>query len=144
MLSLLIIAASLASTSQLPSQTEARSIDETKVVQTLEKLGGEVVRDSGRPSKPIISIDLAGTAVSNDDLTCLVGLSELRELSLAHTAITDKGLVNIKGLKTLEQLDLSRTAITGEGIDSLKDLGVLKRLYLARTSINDQGVKGTG
>jgi uncharacterized protein (TIGR03067 family) len=110
---------------------------ECKAAPEIKKLGGEVTRDEESPGKPVVLVNLSGTAITDDQLACLGGLSDLRELDLGRTRITDKGLVHLRGLTSLQTLSLVRTPVSGEGLAHLKGLRDIRGLYLVRTQVTD-------
>jgi serine/threonine protein kinase/Leucine-rich repeat (LRR) protein len=77
------------------------------------------------------TLNLAQTAVGNDDLQMLAQLPELTSLSLAETSISDRGLKHLATLAKLQSLDLSRTHVTGTGLADLSDLVELNELLLS-------------
>jgi len=70
-------------------------------LRMIESLGGRVESRTVGPawfrSQRIVSIDLAGTKVTDEDMHQLRHLSELRRLSLDETAVTDAGLATLRG-----------------------------------------------
>ena len=78
-----------------------RSDAEKKAIAAIKKLGGRVKVDDEKPGKPVISVDLRRTKVTDAGLVHLKGLTELRGLFLYYTNVTDAGLVHLKGLTEL-------------------------------------------
>jgi hypothetical protein len=57
--------------------------------------------------------------VTDDGLSKLAGLTNLKELDLTQWSITDRGLNSLSAMAKLEVLNLTSTAITDAGIDIL-------------------------
>jgi uncharacterized protein (TIGR02996 family) len=85
---------------------------------------------------------LEGRDVTDDFLSYLSGLSELRELNLSFSHVTGEGLHHLRHLTSLETLDLSDTPATGQGLDALQVLPRLRRLNLSNTVWWEQGIGG--
>lgn len=99
---------------------------------------GGIVRVS--TSGEVLSIDLTGSAIVDEDLKCLADLDTLFLLNLDGTSIGDRGLVYVQSLPKLKILRLSRTNVTDEGLKNLKHLPTLKKLHLNDTQITDAGM----
>ncbi len=54
----------------------------------------------------------------------------LEELSLAGSNVTDQGMSSLKKLVNLRKLDVSRTIVTDRGLRELKELTKLEELVL--------------
>ena len=66
---------------------------EKKAIAAIKKLGGKVTFDEKKPGKPVISVNLRRTEVTDAGLVHLKGLKNLQTLFLNSTKITDAGLV---------------------------------------------------
>lgn len=88
--------------------------------------------------KQLVYLELAYTALHDDDMKALSSLKNLVQLNLRGTAITDQGLVHLNGLKQLTTLNLVETKVSGKGLSELKDLNKLKNIYLYKTSVSKQ------
>lgn len=86
----------------------------------------------------ICCVYLGGTAVTDEDLRAICGLTELRELFLHGTTISDAGLEGVDRLQGLRVLHLKNTMISGESVEKLKTLANLKELYLEETGITEE------
>jgi hypothetical protein len=105
-------------------------------VETIERLHGALRYDDALSESPvphwladwlgrdaIANVDavyLGGTAVNDDDLTCLKNLPKLRTLVLTSSPITDAGLLHLCHLTSLETIDLRFTSVTDAGIANLR------------------------
>jgi hypothetical protein len=119
--------------------TVERDPEQAKAVAEIEKLFGRVEIDEKRPDKPVITVHLGGTCLSNvvdDDLVHL-----MRLLGLKGTRVTDAGLLQIKGLSQLESLDLMSTQVTDAGLVQLYGLSKLRYLSLWGTKATAAGRK---
>ena len=83
------------------TETEAPDAERQAAVAEIERLGGTVEVDETRPEKPVISVDLNRTKVTDAGLENLKGLTKRKELDLRFTKVTDTGLVHLKGLTEL-------------------------------------------
>jgi len=67
----------------------------------IEGIGGSFQKNSaGR----ITEVDLIGTWVTDDDLTRIGALADLRKIDLSHTKISDLGLAHLRPLKNVVSL----------------------------------------
>src|SRR5688500_17256440 len=68
----------------------------------IERIGGSFQKNSaGR----ITEVDLTGTWVTDDDLTRIGALPDLRKIDLSHTKISDLGLAHLRPLKNVVYLN---------------------------------------
>jgi internalin A len=58
--------------------------DQAKAIAWIEKLGGKVTVDEKSPGKPVNSVNLRHTKVSDTELDHLRGLPQLQRLSLGN------------------------------------------------------------
>ena len=94
--------------------------EQDKAVVEFKELGGFVKVDEKDPSRPVISVRLQNTGVTDAGLKYLEGLTQLRDLDLGGTKVTDTGLQHLKGLPQLRQLRLFATKVTDAGTADLK------------------------
>jgi serine/threonine protein kinase len=85
-------------------------------------------------------VDLSRSAVTDDGLVHLRGLSRLIELDLNRTQISDAGLAPLGPLTQLESLDLSGTRTTDSGLTELGELQALRMLNLCFQPVTDAGL----
>jgi len=87
----------------------------------------------------------SGNFVSDDGLSCLARLTELRFLNVSNCrGITDRGLQKIDHLRKLRTLRLNSTSVTDQGLPHLAGLTQLENLSLRSTSITPPGLKQLG
>ena len=110
-------------------------------IAAIEKLGGEVGYDEESPDRPIATVRLAGTKVTEAHLVHMKGLTSLKHLELRDTQVADAGLVHLKGLTDLQLLLLSNTQITDAGLEHLRGLTNLTFLGLVGTKVTDEGLE---
>ena len=84
------------------------------------------------------NLSLNGSTFSDEDLP--FESLQLTALSLRSTAITDDGLSRLTGMTSLANVDISDTAVTDEGLKSLSELTSLKTLELDEDCITPDGV----
>jgi hypothetical protein len=114
---------------------------EGSAVQTVEQLGGNVIRDPQADGHPVVSVELGNTLVRDADLKELRAFAGLRTLHLLGTDVTDVGLRDVKELKGLQTLNLRRTRVTDAGLTELQGLPDLRELDLGETDVTDAGLK---
>jgi hypothetical protein len=70
--------------------------DQEKAVSEIEKLGGKMEFNEKAQGRPVISVELSGTKVTDAGLEHLKGLTQLQQLHLDGTKITDAGVKKLK------------------------------------------------
>lgn len=125
-------------TAPVPAKLQGLAADIQTVAMLFTKLGGEVEVGVG---EKVIDIDLDGRDVSDEQLSQLATLSDLKSLNLSNTAITDVGLKQLTSLKKLKFLYLFGTRVTDAGMASIVTLPRLEVLCLDSTEITDLGLK---
>jgi hypothetical protein len=82
--------------------------EEERVVAEIKKLKGVAIVDNKKPGKPLVGIDMTGSKQVTDAWLekNVKGLTHLRMLDLRSTAISNEGLAQLKGLTELESLTL--------------------------------------
>jgi hypothetical protein len=87
------------------------------------------------------ALSLFGNAdVTDQGMTRLRGLVNLRSLDLGATSVSDRGLAHLERLRNLESLGLALTDITDRALDHVSQLPNLKTLSLAYTQVSDHGL----
>ena len=109
--------------------------DETAIIESIQKLGGQVQFDAAGPRQRVIKVYLHKTAVQDADLVNVAKLPKLKNLFLGQTSISDVGLDHICSILTLETLSLNSTRVTDSGMKSLSGLTNLKTLNLQETQV---------
>src|SRR5947209_18556338 len=85
---------------------------EDKAVATVERLGGQVLRNETKPGKPVRQVTLSGKEVTDADLKDLAGFKELEWLTLKNTQVTNASLTPVAPFKQLAALTLLGTQDT--------------------------------
>jgi len=132
---------------------------EQVVIREIERLGGEVETAWDGPAWIVAgpgwiqekiddgwfcrvrSVHLMGTAISDQELKHLSGLTNLEQLFLSYTQISDKGLKHLSGLTNLSWLWLTNTHVSDEGLKHLSGITTLIRLYVENTKVTEDGIK---
>ena len=109
--------------------------------QARNQVLGTGMRAARTDVKPLISLDLSSTDISESGFTFLSDFPEIQSLNLEGIAITNAFVEHISRMRTLVSLHLGRTNITDEGLNSLDKLASLQSLDLGRTNITDEGLK---
>jgi hypothetical protein len=120
------------------SGAKPRTVRE-QAIDEIHRLRGRVVLHPD--DRHIVTINLRGTLVTDDDLKCLARLKGVVVLSLNGTQITDAGLVHLRGLTELEILDLGLTRVTDAGMKQLRSMTRLRVLNLMNTSVSGAGLR---
>ena len=118
-----------------------RTKAEHRALAAITKLGGTVKFDRQRPGKPIISVDLHQSSVTDSGLSEIGELTRLETLNLGSTQVTDDGLAVLKQMADLEILYLNRTDVSDTGIEYLVELKNLRVLYIKHAKVTDRGVQ---
>jgi len=121
--------------------TAEPNADQAKAIAEIKKLGGKFTVDEKSPGRPVISVDLHHTKLTDAGLEHLKGLRQLLILDLGGTKVTNAGLATIKGLTQLGALDLGATQVSDVGLEHLKGLTQLQFLLLGRTQVTDAGLQ---
>jgi hypothetical protein len=91
-----------------------------KIIARIEKLGGLVYVDKGRPGIPIWAVILDDTKVTDAWLATLEDLPTLERLDLDNTTVSDAGLKHLARMKALRRLCLVHTRVTETGVKMIK------------------------
>jgi hypothetical protein len=114
---------------------------EDRAVKALQKLGARIERDEKADGKPVISVNLGLTKVTDAHLKELAPLKHLQTLYLYATRVTDEGLKELAPLQNLQWLHLAFTQVTDAGLKDLAALKSLRSLDLQGTQVTDAGLK---
>ena len=101
--------------------------------------GGKVEYDESSPIRPVVSVQILGCGVRDEDLVWLKSFPALRVARLGH-GITDAGLEHLRDLEYLEVVTFPGARVTGPGLVYLKDLPRLQELDLENTEITDDAL----
>ena len=115
---------------------------EAKAVAVVERLGGTVTRDEGRPGKPVVEVHLGFSQTADADLKELAPLKRLQVLALPNTPVTDAGLKNLDALPGLRKLYLNDTGVTDAGMKEVARLQGLAGVVPRRDRSNGRRTEG--
>jgi Mn2+/Fe2+ NRAMP family transporter len=90
---------------------------DASLITDLELLGAQIERNN---DGKVVSLDLTGRTVADEQLKALKRLPQLRRLDLSDTDVTDIGLYHLKSIDSLETLSLQRTQVTRSGVETLR------------------------
>lgn len=85
-------------------------------------------------------LNLSCTKVREGPLNGLNGLP-IRSLFISRTRLDDEGVKSLRGMASLRHLDLTRTKVTDECLRHLETLNGLRNLVLRRTLVTRDGVE---
>ena len=88
----------------------------------------------------VVYISLGDREVTDDDLSEIAALGDVKTFWLPRTSISDQGSKHLAKMKNLEQLYLAGTAIGDEGVKNLSALSKIKGITLNDTRITDEGL----
>jgi hypothetical protein len=103
-----------------------------------------------RSLKNLKALQVSSCLVTDDQLSCLKELRDLRSLDLSYNPrcwdsyqprCTGALLVHIEGLRRLSHLNLNSCAVTDSALSHIEGLTELTSLHLAHTRITDSGLQ---
>jgi WD40 repeat protein len=104
------------------------SAEVPQAIAAIRELGGTIERDKTQPGRPLVTVALPGTNVTDAGIKHLTGLKRLQKLDLSFTRVTDAAVKELASLHGLQELSLAGTEVTPaalEGLAALKQLRVL-------------------
>jgi Leucine-rich repeat (LRR) protein len=90
-----------------------------EAIAAVKTVGGEFFNNS-RPGKPVVTVSLEASRVTDAGLAHLKAFTELHKLNLANTEVSDAGLEHLQVLTNLQELNLSGTMVTDAGAKDLQ------------------------
>ncbi|SHF80319.1 c-type cytochrome domain-containing protein [Pedobacter caeni] len=96
----------------------------------------EAVKELEGVKKQIVSLDLKGLPVRDEELKTIARFENLRELNLNFTSITGSGLKELQVLKYLNTLSMSGTRLNYDFVKQLNKIKSLKKLTLWNTGLS--------
>jgi hypothetical protein len=118
----------------------APNIAADAAVARIQTMGGSVEFDEAAPGRPVVKVDLHGTAITDADLKVLQSFPELRKLDLRLTKIGDEGVAHAQGLRHLQLVNLFRTGVGDAGLLYLAPNKELDTLLIGGTRVTDEGL----
>ena len=104
-----------------------------------KEVGDREVAQVAKLGSSVLSLNLRGTATTDEGLKELVKLVSLRRLHLERTRVGDAGMAHLAGLTGLEYLNLYGTKVTDAGLSHLGSMKELKHLYVWQTGVTGGG-----
>lgn len=101
----------------------------------------EALKELSDIKKQIVSLDLKGMPVQNEELKTIAGFENLNTLNLNFTGITGEGLKALQGLKKLQSLSLSGTKLSFSTLQPLMGMKGLKKLTLWNTGLSENDLQ---
>ncbi len=96
--------------------------DESKLIEKIRLLGGNVERDDKLPGHPVVGVSFEGSErVTDNYIHLLKAFQNLARLDLSGTRITDAGLKELPELKNLVELYVFETGVTPAGLAELRE-----------------------
>ncbi|MCH2124142.1 MAG: hypothetical protein MK165_05085 [Pirellulaceae bacterium] len=118
-----------------------QKIDDTASLMALEKCGATMRRDG---DGFVTEVNFRGLTIDDSILTHLPSLPKLQSVLLNETAISDEGLVGISGLTAIRNLDMRGCGISNDAMKHLTGLSTLVALRLSgkngATTIDDEAL----
>ncbi|MDX2023088.1 MAG: hypothetical protein SF187_22830 [Deltaproteobacteria bacterium] len=109
-----------------------------KTFEALERwattLGGHATKNGG-----VITLDLKGTAVFDEDISGLATFAEIETLNLTATEVSDLGLAKLAALPRLQDLTINGLRVSDGALVALKKLP-LRRLHAAHTTLTGRNL----
>lgn len=90
--------------------------------------------------KTLQQVDLAHSAVRDEDLCFLIGLPELIAIHLTDTAVTDVGMRHLTSIESLQIIRLENTFVTDAALESMARMPALKAVDVSNTRITSTGI----
>lgn len=88
----------------------------------------------------LVSLNLAGTAVTTEQFRVVGACAALERLDLQRSAVSDEGLGVLTSLDRLESLNLHSTAVGDAAVAPLRALVSLRRVVLWGTGVTENGL----
>lgn len=130
-----------------PSVNELSSLRVSPFGNSIREVGElSLYDDSGIDFSPVqyfnhvLTLNLIGSGVDDQDLQFVRGMSGLRSLRLRKTRVTDVGIQSLDQMSELVSIDLSDTSVSDASLAVIAQSAKLKSLQLARTRVTDAGV----
>ncbi|SMC62012.1 c-type cytochrome domain-containing protein [Pedobacter nyackensis] len=97
----------------------------------------EALKELEEIKKQIVSLDLKGLPIRDEELKTIARFENLRTLNLNFTNITGVGLKDLQALKHLSTLSLSGTKVNFSTVKPIMGINSLKKLMLWNTGFSD-------
>ncbi len=127
----------------LPNRMGEQGIKRLSEFSSLKTIRGitddqVLIRLADMPNlRGVESIGLSSELVTDDGMSCLTRLPNLKQLDIQQCPVTNQGLENVVDLQSLESLQLYKTDIDTDGLAQVADLPALKTLLLTSIRLGD-------
>jgi len=91
--------------------------------------------------KQIVELDLSNSNVTDNVLSDIKKLENLKKIRLDNTPITDNALKHLTALKKLKLLNIHNTTVTNSGLEELLNSVKPKNIYTWNTKVEDAFAK---
>jgi uncharacterized membrane protein len=88
-----------------------------------------------------LSVNLNFTSITDQQLSTLSQLKNLRLLHLNNTSVSDIGIDTLSAIPELKILSLVDTKVTDRGLNKLSEMKSLRKIYLFKTAVTRQGIE---
>lgn len=106
---------------------------------------GKSLEELGQIREQVVSLNLSGMPVGDQDMDRIAGLFNLRKLNLNYTEVTDQGLEKLAGLPHLHSIMLTGTEVSTGSLQKLAKLPAIQTVFAWNTGITaEQAGKITG
>jgi Leucine-rich repeat (LRR) protein len=89
---------------------------------------------------PVVELNVANSGITDENVTFIGTLGDLKALDISHNEVTDRGLAALSTLRKLRSLDLSFTRATDRTLPYLSDATDLAELDISSTDITGSGL----
>lgn len=110
-------------------------------LRAIFRVGGLIQALNRTGPNAAFTVNLAGTACTDDELARIARFPGLRDLNLNRTNVTDRGLAHLGELVGLQSLALDGTPVTDGGVSNLKGAVGLQSLSLKNTAVTDASLR---
>jgi len=114
-------------------------LDELRAIFALRQAGVTMLRES--PGMPIFAVAFTPENFDPSLLASLKGLPNIRQVQLAGTAVTDEDLKKLLALRMLTGVGLDHTGITDAGLAKLAPLAYLSMVEHEGTTISESALQ---
>lgn len=104
----------------------------------LKKIGANCSFDDADRSR-LTKVGFASSPITDDDLSKLKALPEIKELVFWKNDLSDEGLVHLADMENIESLTVHLASVTDDGLKHLRGLKKLRFLHLDGVNVTGEG-----